>query len=210
MRLSVQGIKGGTGKSTISLLLASKLAQNELKVLVIDADRLSYLSNLAKIKGNGILVDEDSRENIYDMPIGAGNITLIKLGSADKGNWNAYKKFLSENQFDHYIVDSSGLIRDKLEEEAKAFHSVVKEKETKVYVSTPGSLNNINFSIGRIEKPSWLIINMVPLGYTTNSIDKLNFERILTIPFIEELISFQGSISDILKLTRPYYDIIKL
>ncbi|PVU77575.1 hypothetical protein DDW13_00500, partial [Acidianus hospitalis] len=54
-RISVLGVKGGVGKSTISLNLGRFLAKNSKKVLLVDRDVLGFASYLTGIRGKGLL-----------------------------------------------------------------------------------------------------------------------------------------------------------
>ena len=55
LRISVLSIKGGAGKSTIALTTALELTEMGRNVLLIDRDLLGYSSQLAGIRGKGLL-----------------------------------------------------------------------------------------------------------------------------------------------------------
>jgi ATPases involved in chromosome partitioning len=55
LRISVLSIKGGAGKSTIALTTALELTEIGRNVLLIDRDLLGYSSQLAGIRGKGLL-----------------------------------------------------------------------------------------------------------------------------------------------------------
>ncbi|MFP3261037.1 MAG: P-loop NTPase, partial [Sulfolobus sp.] len=50
-RISVLGVKGGVGKSTIALSLSLLLAKSSKNVLLIDRDILGYASSVSGIRG---------------------------------------------------------------------------------------------------------------------------------------------------------------
>ncbi|MFP3399833.1 AAA family ATPase [Acidianus sp.] len=85
MRLSVLSTKGGVGKSIIALLLSKYFSQNGVKTLLIDRDPLGWVSNLAKIKGKGLLasiVDKEEDKQAYFKEVktkDGGDFYILKL-----------------------------------------------------------------------------------------------------------------------------------
>ncbi|BBL47450.1 AAA family ATPase [Metallosphaera sedula] len=82
MRIPVLSVKGGIGKSTISVLLAKELALRGEKVIILDRDQLGFISSLAGIESKGMIasvVDGESCECHAHIKIGKGQVHIIKF-----------------------------------------------------------------------------------------------------------------------------------
>ncbi len=53
-RITILGIKGGVGKSTVALTLGKALAISSKSVLIVDRDLIGYSSYILGIRGKGI------------------------------------------------------------------------------------------------------------------------------------------------------------
>ncbi|BDC18466.1 ParA family protein [Acidianus sp. HS-5] len=166
MRLSVLSTKGGVGKSTIALLLSKYLSQNGVKTLLIDRDPVGWTSNLAKIKGKGLLasvVDKEDKEDYFkevktkdggDFYIlklyGDGVRFYVDLGIIRK-NENLYKKIrekyqgIVKNGFQAFIVDNPSMIQwndDEVQCELSLFKETFpEEKIYRLYISDSSEIS---------------------------------------------------------------------
>ncbi|BDC18488.1 AAA family ATPase [Acidianus sp. HS-5] len=171
-RISVLGIKGGVGKSTISLSLGMFLARNSKKVLLIDRDILGFASYLSGIRGKGLLSkviddEEDYWNCLASLSFGDGKLTIIKLfgdgyrldEDLEKVHSNnllrekfskLYKSFLTADDYDYFIVDNpQGVLTNNplVMHELEVFYSVINDIENlRVYV-TNYSINTIATTI---------------------------------------------------------------
>jgi hypothetical protein len=133
MRLSVLSTKGGVGKSTIALLLSKYFSQNGVKTLLIDRDPLGWVSNLAKIKGKGLLasiVDKEEDKQTYFKEVktkDGGDFYILKLYGDGarfyvdldiiRRDEKLYKKIkekyqeIVRNGFQAFIVDNPSMVQ---------------------------------------------------------------------------------------------------
>ncbi len=83
MRISIVGVKGGSGKSTISLLLSKALSEIGEKVLLVDRDPLGWASRILGLKGNGLvrsIIEGEEHGNYYlEKKCNGGKIAVIKF-----------------------------------------------------------------------------------------------------------------------------------
>ncbi len=130
MRITVYGVKGGIGKSTICLTLGKALAKKGKKVLVIDRDPLGWSSNIIGVKDKGLInsiIDGYSSNFFKSVKIGDGYLDVIKFygdpsrvfGDAAilgrdkevrKRLEEVYSRLLINNKYDFYIVDNFAMI----------------------------------------------------------------------------------------------------
>lgn len=171
-RISVLGVKGGVGKSTISLNLGRFLAKNSKKVLLVDRDVLGFASYLSGIRGKGLLAKVvDGEEDYWNcsatLNFGEGKLTILKLfGDGDRINEDLekihsndslrekftklYKSFLTTDEYDYFIVDNIQGISAKsplVIHELEVFYSTIPNvKNLRIYVSNY-SINSIASTI---------------------------------------------------------------
>jgi len=85
MRIAVLKAKGGVGGSTVAASIAKFLALRGMKVLLIDRDLVGTISELAGLRGNGLiqLVKEESdpRGALASLQVGRGVLDVLKLFS---------------------------------------------------------------------------------------------------------------------------------
>lgn len=160
-RISIVGIKGGVGKSTIASLLSKELALKGKKVLLIDRDNTGTISSLFGINGKGLLTriangDIKIEETYKKINVGKGLLTVFKLAGDHIESDQAinkisedeklarlftdyYKQILTLENFDCVILDNHSLINydstiAKIERES--FNEVFKDDiKYRVYVS---------------------------------------------------------------------------
>ncbi|BFH72092.1 ParA family protein [Sulfurisphaera javensis] len=161
-RISVLGIKGGVGKSTVSLLLSVELASHGYKVLLIDRDITGTLSRILGIKSKGLLSKISSMENEINetykkIQVGTGSITIFKFGGdnieTEKATKiiienkdlrekfiQAYKQVLLSDNFNCVIIDNQPLIGFDTEiakTEREVYESVFKDDvKYRIYITT--------------------------------------------------------------------------
>jgi len=158
MRIAFHGYKGGVGKSTTSLMLAKALAEEGKRVLFIDRDIMSYVSQLAGIKDEGLLIQiglGKSPENFYKViNLGKGQLKIVKMFSPDieyykvMHNFNKadefidfYIEFLKKESFDYMIIDSPVFLtwkKNPVGYEAEAYQKTFpNDKSAGVLVTDP-------------------------------------------------------------------------
>ena len=158
MRIVFHGYKGGVGKSTLSLMLAKALAEEGKNVLFIDRDALSYASELAGIKDEGLMIQialGKTPENFFKaINIGKGQLKVVKLFSPGieyykvMHNFNKadefidfYTAFLKKESFDYMIIDSPVFLtweNNPILYEAKAYQmGFPNEKPAVILVTDP-------------------------------------------------------------------------
>lgn len=158
MRLAFHGYKGGVGKSTLSLMLAKALAEEGLRVLFIDRDTITWASELAGIKDDGLItqlsIGKEPKNFSREFKVGKGTLEILKMFSSginfykamqsfDKGE--EFKKFyidyLKSKKFDHIILDNPILLsweHNPIKYETLAFKELYpNEKSYVVLVSEP-------------------------------------------------------------------------
>ncbi|EWG06423.1 MAG: chromosome partitioning ATPase [Candidatus Aramenus sulfurataquae] len=83
MRISIVGVKGGSGKSTISLLLSKALAEQGENVLLVDRDPLGWSSRILGLKGDGLVksvVEGKEPKDFYaEKNYNLGKLSVIKF-----------------------------------------------------------------------------------------------------------------------------------
>ncbi|MGC9106009.1 MAG: P-loop NTPase [Thermoprotei archaeon] len=160
-RLSVVGVKGGVGKSTVSLIMALRLASSSKRVLLIDRDIIGWVSYLAGVRSKGLLAkvvdgEEDYWNSVATLNFGEGKLTILKLyGDGDRlyedtekihsepGLRTKFKEvygsILSSDSFDYFIVDNlSGVSANSplITHELEAFYSWIQHvKNLRIYVT---------------------------------------------------------------------------
>jgi cellulose biosynthesis protein BcsQ len=116
-------VKGGVGGSSLALSLGKFLALRGSKVLIVDADPVSTISELVGHKAKGIIqaVKEnlDYRTSLKTIETGKGTLTVLRIYSEgiplevekrdllsfkDKFS-ETYTKALNSENFDYVIVD---------------------------------------------------------------------------------------------------------
>lgn len=130
MRVAIVSVKGGVGKSTLSLLLGKFFAENGKNSLVIDRDPLGWASKMVGIDGKGLLAqiaDLERPNNYYKEFDLKGKLAVIKLygdgprfylDSETVENDPKLKEQLEKeygkiikNNFDFYVVDNPSMVR---------------------------------------------------------------------------------------------------
>jgi len=195
-RISVLGVKGGVGKSTIALSLSLLLAKSSKNVLLIDRDILGYASSVSGIRGKGLLSkvidgETDYWNSVSKLNLGEGSLTVLKLYGDGERFYNdikllhsnyekrtllsqVYKNFLTSQHYDYFVVDNyqgvsanSPLIIDELDD----FYSVLSDViNLRVYV-TNYSLNSIYSTIDyavKLEKS--ITYKGFPLAFIVNMV----------------------------------------
>jgi chromosome partitioning protein len=109
MRISITGIKGGSGKSTISLLLSKALVEQGGNVLLVDRDPLGWSSRILGLEGDGlvktIVEDRETKDFYAEKNYDFGKISVIKF-------FGEGPRFYT----DMSIVHRSQLLLNKIEE----------------------------------------------------------------------------------------------
>ncbi|AWR93606.1 ParA family protein [Acidianus brierleyi] len=193
MRITVYGVKGGIGKSTICLTLGKTLARKGKKVLIIDRDPLGWSSNVIGIKDKGLInsiIDNISANFFKSVKIENGYLDVIKFyGDPSRvfndsyiltRNREAKKKFeeiysniLHTNKYDFYIVDNFAMVNynnDIVFHEREVFYRILPNIESyRIYVSdhSATTLKNTENYIEKIEKSTNI---GKPLGLTVNMV----------------------------------------
>ena len=158
MRIAFHGYKGGVGKSTLALMLAKALAESGKKVLFIDRDIMSYASQLAGIKDDGLVVQialGKNPENFHKtIKLGNGQLKIVKMFSLGIDYYKAmrnfdkvnefidfYTNFLKEESFDYMIVDNPVFLtweNNPITYEVEAYKKVFpNEKSAVILVTDP-------------------------------------------------------------------------
>lgn len=177
MRVSILSVKGGIGKSTLSLILGKYFAQNGKKALVIDRDPLGWASKIAGIKEMGILaqvVESRIVGGYYKEFSFKGRLGVFKIygdgprfyADAEKVIYNPslrekfeeeYAKILKKG-FDFYIVDNPSMVmwNDlEVQLELLAFEKVLpNEKILRIYLTdnTDSTIESTKRYMENIEK----------------------------------------------------------
>jgi len=193
MRITVYGVKGGIGKSTICLTLGKTLARKGKKVLIIDRDPLGWSSNVIGIKDKGLInsiIDNISANFFKSVKVENGYLDVIKFyGDPSRvfndsyiltRNREAKKKFeeiysniLHTNKYDFYIVDNFAMVNyndDIVFHEREVFYRILPNIESyRIYVSdhSATTLKNTENYIEKIEKSTNI---GKPLGLTVNMV----------------------------------------
>jgi len=177
MRITFHGYKGGVGKSTLALMLAKALAERGKKVLFIDRDVMTYASQLAGIKDEGLFVQialGKTPENFYKtIKLGNGQLKIVKMFSLGIDYYKAmhhfnkvrefidfYTKFLKEESFDYMVIDNPVFLtweNNPIRYEAEAFKSVFPNERSKVILVTdplPYSIDDSVVYLRRISSES--------------------------------------------------------
>jgi len=165
LRISVLSIKGGAGKSTIALTTALELTEMGRNVLLIDRDLLGYSSQLAGIRGKGLLasvVEGGNGGNYISEIKRGGTLTILKFygdGLRFRKDIEAiherlelrrelrlkYTRILSRKKFDYVIVDNPPLVhpRDEaVKHELDLFRDVYPDMPIRrIYVTDPLKYN---------------------------------------------------------------------
>ncbi len=125
MRIAVLKAKGGVGGSTIAASLAKYLALRGMRVLLIDRDLVGTVSELAGLRGNGLiqLVKEgsDPRGALASLQVGRGVLDVLKLFSDGvpveveredvrnlrDGLTAAYSDLIRAGRYDFFVADNA-------------------------------------------------------------------------------------------------------
>lgn len=158
-RISIQGAKGGVGKSTIALGLARELALNGREVLFIDRDLLGFASFLAGIREYGLLakaVEGRGPLPLREIRMGRGTLTVLKLfgdGMRFKSDMAVihadpalraelevtYREILGKRSYHFAVVDNLPLVTpsdDVVRHELEVFRAVYPSSQiTRIFVS---------------------------------------------------------------------------
>lgn len=220
-RVGFFGIKGGVGKSTISIYVAMKLAK-KYKVIYIDKDYMGWPSYKIGLKGPGYhrALYENLDESAYFFE--NGNISAFKfLGSPvtdkeihrklGKDHMEKYIKILERRKFDFAIIDYGGNqdpTEDISYEENEAFSIVypgvprygigVSDPFQDDIIKTVTYSQEMTSKIGGTQLA--IAINMVPplpdeMEYArmlASSIEKKTDFKFFVIPFIDRLFRYSN------------------
>jgi len=193
MRITVYGVKGGIGKSTICLTLGKTLARKGKKVLIIDRDPLGWSSNVIGIKDKGLInsiIDNTSANFFKSVKVENGYLDVIKFyGDPSRvfndaqvlsRNKEAKKKFeeiysniLQNNKYDIYIVDNFAMVSyndDIVFHERELFYRILPNIVSyRIYVSdhSTTTLKNTENYIEKIERSANI---GKPLGLSVNMV----------------------------------------
>lgn len=175
MRISIIGVKGGSGKSTISLLLSKALSEMGEKVLLVDRDPLGWTSRILGLEGDGLvksIIDGKEYGEFYmTKKYNNGEIAVIKFYGEGPRFFtdvsiihknpvlsNKVEELYSQilkNNFDFYVVDNPSLVdfndeivRHELSIFLKNFPN---DKILRIYVTDP-SEPSIKATIDYIKK----------------------------------------------------------
>ena len=189
-------VKGGVGGSSLALSLGKFLALRGSKVLIVDADPVSTISELVGHKAKGIIqaVKEnlDYRTSLKTIETGKGTLTVLRIYSEgiplevekrdllsfkDKFS-ETYTKALNSENVDYVIVDHEAALsyEDPLFSiERKNFHETYKgipEGIIIVLEPTPVSLSSTKRYIDALQAKeqlpfSAIIVNKVPTDEET-------------------------------------------
>jgi len=202
-RVSILGVKGGVGKSTIALSLGKALALKGKKVLLIERDMVGYASFAFGIKRKGILAkladgEEHFEESFKKLSFGDGELSLLKFYGDRERVYDDLKKVMSDISlreklsilaskflygYEYYITDNPPLISYNdltLKVELDLFYSnVPNPKVLRIYVSS-ASRNIINSTIDYLKSfESDVNYRGTPLAFIVNMVPSLDeVERI--------------------------------
>jgi len=191
MRITILGIKGGVGKSTIAITLAKALANRGRRVALVDMDVSGYVSMLSRIEGKGLVarvIDGEEIEGAHrDIHLDNGELRVIKfLGDGIrliddvlmlKYNVELLDKLMMSyvkllDGYEYFIVDDSSNVTldpNVVEHEMSIFSRFFPGDIARIYVTNapPSSIQaTVNYA-RRIEEryrngyPLAVILNMV-------------------------------------------------
>lgn len=214
-RITILGIKGGVGKSTVALTLGKALAISSKSVLIVDRDLIGYSSYILGIRGKGILSklvdgEEDFDSSFKEIALNEGFLGIIKLfgdgyrfeNDIDTIHKNKplrekfsslYKKFLLYRNYDYYIVDNPPMITsnsDIAKHELEIFYSVFENtKNMRIYVtnySENSILNTVDY-LKNVENNT--IYSGIPLAFIINLVPNTTDELQHVKTRLEKIIS---------------------
>ncbi|ARM74777.1 tyrosine-protein kinase family protein [Acidianus manzaensis] len=171
-RITVLGIKGGVGKSTISLMIGKELASRGKKVLIVDRDIIGFSSSVFNISSAGLLTKVVSGENNFEncikkIYINEGLLANLKLFGDGERTYedldyihkhqdlkekfsSLYKEFISKDEYEYFIIDNPPniLLNSEIaKHEVENFYSIyTNAKSLRMYVSN-FSENVINTTV---------------------------------------------------------------
>ncbi|BCU66731.1 hypothetical protein HS7_01680 [Sulfolobales archaeon HS-7] len=213
MRVGFVGVKGGTGKTTISLYIAMKLA-GENKVLFIDKDLLGWGSKLLGFRGMGYC--KTKGEAISEFYKQYDNLGVLKF-FGDISSYFKCDKYFDEaklieiyKKYDYFIVDYGEpyLIRHNISaKEIEFFKSEIGTRIGTVSVSDPfppdvkenvNMMNELSKELNS-DKVAF-VINLVPPLPDELELAREQASEIgdwckcktFVIPFLEELFWYRG------------------
>ncbi|AHC52475.1 hypothetical protein SUSAZ_04870 [Sulfolobus acidocaldarius SUSAZ] len=197
-RISVLGVKGGIGKSTIALSLGKALALKGKRVLLIERDMVGYASFALGIKAKGILAklsdgEENFGESFKKLSFGDGELALLKLYGDGERVKDDLNKVMSDTSlreklnilankflpgYEYYITDNPPLISYNdltLKVELELFYSIMPNpKVLRIFVSS-ASRNIIDSTIHYLKTfESDVNYKGVPLAFIINMIPSLD------------------------------------
>ena len=153
--------KGGVGKSSITVNLASLSAHHGLKTLVIDLDPQSnasqyLLGDAASFNGRQQAL-EPNIENFYQEILGSSNKSLIgnTLGALLKSRSQGLESYTHQSPFNHLDIlvasPSLGALEHSLESKHKIYKlrdaiAELSGKYDRIYIDTPPAFNFFTLS----------------------------------------------------------------
>ena len=153
--------KGGVGKSSITVNLASLSAHHGLKTLVIDLDPQSnasqyLLGDAATFNGRQQAL-EPNIENFYQEVLGSSNKSLIgnTLGALLKSRSQGLESYTHQSPFNHLDIlvasPSLGALEHSLESKHKIYKlrdaiAELSGKYDRIYIDTPPAFNFFTLS----------------------------------------------------------------
>ena len=153
--------KGGVGKSSITVNLASLSAHHGLKTLVIDLDPQSnasqyLLGDAASFNGRQQAL-EPNIENFYQEVLGSSNKSLIgnTLGALLKSRSQGLESYTHQSPFNHLDILVASPSLGALEHSLESKHKIYKLRDglkrlahdfDRVYIDTPPAFNFFSLS----------------------------------------------------------------